>query len=90
MFGARDTTVDMSTLEKLVHPEKPVVSVQFRPLLVLSLVIALVVSAIALPLLWHDWPTNAAVVGGALSWPIAVALAWLGQIRQVKRAKRDA
>jgi hypothetical protein len=62
--------------------------VAFRPLLVLSAVVAVLVSAVALPLLWNNWPTNAAVVGGALSWPVAVALAWLGQARHLKRADR--
>jgi hypothetical protein len=88
MFGAADTTVDMSTLEQLIRPERPRVSVVFRPLLLLSLVTAVLVSAIALPLLWHNWPVNAAVVGGALSWPLAVALAWFGQARHLARANR--
>jgi hypothetical protein len=87
MFGAQDTTVDMSTLDHLLGREAPV-SVRFRPLLLVSLALALIVSAIALPLLWNSWPVNLAVVGGALSWPVAVALAWFGQARHLRRAKR--
>jgi hypothetical protein len=89
MFGAQGAAVDMSTLDHLLGREAPV-SVRFRPLLLVSLLIALVVSAIALPLLWNSWPVNAAVVGGALSWPVAVALAWFGQARHLRKLKRAA
>lgn len=88
MFGASGTAVDMSTLDHLLGREAKV-SVRFKPLLLVSLVLALLTSAIALPLLWNSWPINAAVVGGALSWPVAVGLAWFGQIRHIQRAKRS-
>ena len=88
-----DESIDMSTMEQLLRPhgeparpDAPVVTVPFKRLFVLALVIALLISAIALPLLWDKWPVNAAVVGGALSWPLAISVAWLGQRRQVKKS----
>jgi ribosomal protein S27E len=87
-----DEGIDMSTMDKLLRPQDepdgaapPRVTVPFKSLFVLSVVIALLVSAVALPLLWDRWPVNAAVVGGALSWPVAIAVAWLGQIRHRRR-----
>ena len=89
---ALDESIDMSTMEQLLHPDgeaakpdTPVVTVPFKRLFVLALVVALLISAIALPLLWNHWPINAAVVGGALSWPVAISVAWLGQRRQIKK-----
>lgn len=87
-----DEGIDMSTMNELLRPygepEKPVppvVTVPFKRLFFLALTIALLISAIGLPLLWDKWPINAAVVGGALSWPLAISVAWLGQRRHVKR-----
>jgi hypothetical protein len=59
--------------------------VNFRPLALFTAALAVLAAAIALPLLWRQWPTNAAVVGGLLSWPAAVCVAWLGQKWQRRR-----
>ncbi|MCZ7608313.1 MAG: hypothetical protein M5U25_20175 [Planctomycetota bacterium] len=61
--------------------------VVFKPLLLLSCVFAVVVIAVSLPLLWDRWPANVAVAGGAAAWPLAIALAWLGQKRSVRPAQ---
>lgn len=87
-----DEGIDMSTMNRLLQQDEagagaPRVTVPFRPLFLLALVFALLVSAIALPLLWNHWPVNAAVVGGALSWPLAIGVAWLGQRRQLKSVR---
>jgi hypothetical protein len=63
------------------------VRVVFKPLLLLSCVFAVVVIAVSLPLLWDRWPANVAVAGGAAAWPLAIALAWLGQKRQLRAAR---
>lgn len=85
-----DTGIDMSMMKKLLEPAGET-SVNFKPLFTLSLAFAVVVSAIALPLLWERWPVNAAVVGGAFAWPLAIGTAWLGQRRHLKKlaASRD-
>ena len=79
----------MSTMDKLLHPDSkpdaPTVTVPFKQLFLLALGIAIVISLITLPLLWNRWPINAAVVGGALSWPLAISVAWWGQRRQIKK-----
>lgn len=84
-----DEGIDMSTMGQLLgsnmHEDPPAVTVPFKRLFTLALVIALVVTAIALPVLWNRWPVNAAVVGGALSWPLAISVAWWGQRRYIRK-----
>ncbi|MBZ0137068.1 MAG: hypothetical protein K8I27_11915 [Planctomycetes bacterium] len=87
-----DDAIDMSTMRQLLGNDSaptpgtgPRVTVPFKRLFVLALAIAVIISAIALPLLWGRWPVNAAVVGGAFAWPLAISVAWLGQTRQIKK-----
>ena len=86
-----DADIDMSTMERLLDQqtthEVPRTSVPFKPLFLFACVFAVVVTAIALPLLWNKWPANAAVVGGALSWPVGIAVAWLGQRRHLSKQR---
>ena len=84
-----DSAIDMSTMQRLLQqdppenaPAAPRVSVQFKSLFVLSCVFAVVVASLALLLLRNHFPVNIAVAGGALSWPLGIAVAWLGQFRQ--------
>jgi len=87
-----DAAIDMSTMKRLLDQsaEAPPVSVPFKPLLLLSCVFAVVVIAVSLPLLWNRWPANIAVAGGAAAWPVAIAVAWLGQARQLRAKKLGA
>ncbi|MCG3185323.1 MAG: hypothetical protein ICCCNLDF_03538 [Planctomycetes bacterium] len=87
-----DAAIDMSTMKRLLDQpaEAPPVSVPFKPLLLLSCVFAVVVIAVSLPLLWNRWPANIAVAGGAAAWPVAIAVAWLGQARQLRAKKHGA
>lgn len=89
-----DADIDMSTMERLLDQQTATTpthtSVAFKPLFTLACVFAVVVTAIALPLLWNTWPVNIAVVCGAFSWPVGIAVAWLGQKRQLpKQASAD-
>ena len=90
-----DSAIDMSTMARLLQqdaPETPAstarVLVLFRPLLILSCVIAVIVAALAMILLHGRYPADIAIAGGALSWPIAVCVAWFGQARQLKKMAR--
>lgn len=87
-----DAAIDMSTMKRLLDQpaEATPVSVPFKPLLLLSCVFAVVVIAVTLPLLWNRWPANIAVAGGAAAWPVAIAVAWLGQARQLREKKPGA
>lgn len=84
-----DAAIDMSMMKRLLDQADPPprVRVVFKPLLLLSCVFAVVVIAVSLPLLWDRWPANIAVAGGAAAWPLAIALAWLGQKRQLRAAR---
>jgi hypothetical protein len=88
-----DADIDMSTMERLLEQQqphaKPRASVTFKPLFIFACVFAVVMTAVWLPILWHDWPTNVAVVGGAFAWPLGIAVAWLGQGRQLAKQNRD-
>ena len=88
MFGAAGAAVDVSPLAGLTGAETAPSRVAFSPLLLLSLFIAVAACAISLPLLWNHWPVNVAIAGGALSWPVAVAMAWLGQVRQFRKIRQ--
>lgn len=87
-----DADIDMSTMKRLLNQQTPEtgrrVAVRFKPLFFLACTFAFVVSVVALPLLWREWPANVAVVGGAFSWPLAIAVAWLGQRRQLRKSAR--
>ncbi|MCB9932362.1 MAG: hypothetical protein H6841_02970 [Planctomycetes bacterium] len=85
-----DAAIDMSTMKKLLdQPSEPRVSVLFKPLLLLTCAVALVAICVSLPLLWNRWPVNVAAAGGALAWPLAVSVAWLGQARQRNKARGE-
>ncbi|MCA8911633.1 MAG: hypothetical protein KDB82_08000 [Planctomycetes bacterium] len=75
-------------LEQQQPHAEPRVSVPFKPMFVFSCVFAVVMAAVWLPILWHDWPINVAVVGGCFAWPLGIAVAWLGQRRQVAKRSR--
>lgn len=84
-----DADIDMSTMERLLAdqaaPTARSVSVRFKPLFMVAVAFAVVVTAIGLPFLWSHWPINVALVGGAFAWPLAIAVAWLGQRRWLSR-----
>lgn len=84
-----DAAIDMSTMKRLLEQpaDSAAASVPFKPLLLLSCVFAVVVIGVSLPLLWDRWPVNVAVAGGAAAWPLAIAVAWLGQVRQLRAKK---
>ncbi|MCB9896010.1 MAG: hypothetical protein H6839_16370 [Planctomycetes bacterium] len=87
-----DSAIDMSTMHQLLEqdpPAGPRPGVQFRPLLIFSCVVAAVVAALGLLLLRNHFPANVAVAGGALSWPLGVSVAWLGQVRHRKKLSRS-
>ena len=90
-----DSAIDMSTMQRLLQQDPPEnaptgrrVSVQFKPLLIMACVFAVVVAALGLLLLRNHFPVNIAVAGGALSWPLGVSVAWFGQGRQLKKLSR--
>lgn len=61
-------------------------SVNLRPMFLASAVVC-VIAAIAAAVFYHDkfYPMGVVIVGGALSWPLGLWVAWLGQRRQIKK-----
>ncbi len=93
MFGeARiDDDIDMKVMAKLLErPEenRVEVSVKFPRLVLYTLAFALVTACLALLLVEPRMPNGVAVAGGALSWPLAICVAWWGQNRHRKQVSK--
>jgi hypothetical protein len=85
--GADD--LDPAEVQRIMARMEPSrVSVNLRPMFIASAVVC-VIAAIAAVIFFHDkfYPMGVVVVGGALSWPLGLWVAWLGQRRQLKKAQ---
>lgn len=87
-----DESIDMATMNRLLEQqqESPAgdgapVTVLFKPLFVMALVFAVVAAVVAFVLVRPVVPHAVAVAGGALSWPLGIGVAWLGQRRQRRK-----
>lgn len=87
-FGRDDHGIDMPLMEKLLARHNAP-RVHFKPLLLAALAFAVVVAALALLFVRPLVPHAVAVAGGALAWPIAIAVAWWGQKRQLAAVARE-
>jgi hypothetical protein len=90
MFGdARiDDDIDMKVMGRLLdRSEKPStpISVKFPPVLLYTSAFALVTACVALVVVEPMLPNAVAVAGGALAWPLAIFVAWMGQKRHVRQ-----
>ncbi len=88
-----DDEIDMKAMNKLLQRRADngdVPGVNFPLLLIAASCIAVLVAALALILMRPISPATIAVAGGALSWPVAMAVAWMGQARYRRRANRQA
>ena len=92
MFGAprADDEIDMQTMERLLETQQDTsrVSLNFPRLLLYALAFAVAAAVVALLLVRPIMPHAVAVAGGALSWPLAMFVAWMGQKRYAKQAKK--
>jgi hypothetical protein len=61
-------------------------TVNFKPLVLIVLAVAVVIAGLALAFIRPMMPHAIAVAGGALSWPLAMTVAWWGQRRYLKAA----
>lgn len=96
VFGSEDIdeSIDMETMNRLLeeqHDEpSDAVTVPFRPLFMLACAVAVVLAVVMTILYFTVLPypvTVISVIGGGFGWPLGIAVAWLGQRRQV-RARR--
>lgn len=67
----------------------PAPLVNLKPYFIASAVVC-VIAAIASVFVRPYYPYGVVILGGALSWPLGLWVAWLGQRRQLKRAPGDA
>lgn len=88
--GADD--LDPAAVQRIMSRMEPSrVSVNLRPMFIASAVVC-VIAAITAVAFFHDrfYPMGVVIVGGALSWPLGLWVAWLGQRRQIKSQQTDA
>ena len=93
---ALDDSIDVSTMNRLLQQQQetapaaqPRVTVPFRQLFVLACTVS-VLLAVVMTILYFvalkDHPVAVvAIIGGGLSWPLGISVAWLGQRRQLRK-----
>lgn len=87
-FPRDDHGIDMALMKNLLARDNPP-RVHFKPLLLGALLFSVIVAALSFALVRPLVPHAVAVAGGALSWPVAIGVAWLGQLRQRARDARQ-